>query len=137
MSVSDRRISAKIQHTVIVSIQFIMAEKVVDTYESVIIEDAEEADENSVENGAESNAENNVNADNNAVSESGSKFLNGISAILKGAGDKGETVPEEVVELLQKIMSDKDYSPLSALCVRALSDKSYERRRSAAFEIQK
>lgn len=35
------------------------------------------------------------------------------------------------------IMSDKDYSPLSSYCVRALNDKLYEKRKTAALEIEK
>ena len=34
-------------------------------------------------------------------------------------------------------MSDKDYAPLSASCVRALSDKLYEKRKVAALEIER
>lgn len=34
-------------------------------------------------------------------------------------------------------MSDKDYSPLSSYCVRALNDKLYEKRKTAAIEIEK
>ncbi|XP_021943778.1 protein VAC14 homolog isoform X3 [Folsomia candida] len=34
-------------------------------------------------------------------------------------------------------MADKDYSPLSLACVKSLSDKSYEKRRQAAAEIEK
>ena len=34
-------------------------------------------------------------------------------------------------------MTDKDYAPLSAVCVRTLSDKVYEKRKAAAFEIEK
>ncbi|CAG9766280.1 unnamed protein product [Ceutorhynchus assimilis] len=34
-------------------------------------------------------------------------------------------------------MSDKDYAPLSAACVRALNDKLYEKRKTAALEIEK
>ncbi|KAK4036408.1 VAC14 protein [Daphnia magna] len=34
-------------------------------------------------------------------------------------------------------MSEKDYAPLSAACVRALSDKLYEKRKAAALEIEK
>ncbi|XP_037803498.1 protein VAC14 homolog [Penaeus monodon] len=34
-------------------------------------------------------------------------------------------------------MSDKDYSPLSSACVRALSDKLYDKRKAAALEIEK
>ncbi|XP_066142944.1 protein VAC14 homolog isoform X1 [Euwallacea fornicatus] len=34
-------------------------------------------------------------------------------------------------------MSDKDYAPLSAACVRALNDKLYEKRKAAALEIEK
>ncbi|KAL1513807.1 hypothetical protein ABEB36_003166 [Hypothenemus hampei] len=34
-------------------------------------------------------------------------------------------------------MSDKDYAPLSAACVRALSDKLYDKRKTAALEIEK
>ncbi|XP_050729844.1 protein VAC14 homolog isoform X2 [Eriocheir sinensis] len=34
-------------------------------------------------------------------------------------------------------MSDRDYSPLSAACVRALSDKLYDKRKAAALEIEK
>ncbi|CAB3376141.1 Hypothetical predicted protein [Cloeon dipterum] len=34
-------------------------------------------------------------------------------------------------------MNDKDYSPLSAACVRALQDKLYEKRKAAAVEIEK
>jgi vacuole morphology and inheritance protein 14 len=32
---------------------------------------------------------------------------------------------------------DKDYAPLSAACVRALTDKIYEKRKAAAQEIEK
>ncbi|KAK7082985.1 PtdIns(3,5)P(2) sythesis regulation factor [Halocaridina rubra] len=34
-------------------------------------------------------------------------------------------------------MSDRDYSPLSSACVRALSDKLYDKRKAAALEIEK
>ena len=34
-------------------------------------------------------------------------------------------------------MTDKDYAPLSAHCVRALMDKMYEKRKAAALEIEK
>lgn len=34
-------------------------------------------------------------------------------------------------------MSDKDYAPLSAACVRALNDKLYDKRKTAALEIEK
>lgn len=34
-------------------------------------------------------------------------------------------------------MSEKDYAPLSAACVRALNEKLYDRRKTAALEIEK
>ena len=34
-------------------------------------------------------------------------------------------------------MADREYAPLSAVCVRTLSDKVYEKRKAAAFEIEK
>lgn len=34
-------------------------------------------------------------------------------------------------------MTDKDYSPLSPACVRALNDKLYEKRKVAALEIER
>lgn len=34
-------------------------------------------------------------------------------------------------------MSEKDYAPLSAACVRALHDKLYDKRKAAALEIEK
>ncbi|XP_060518778.1 protein VAC14 homolog isoform X2 [Cylas formicarius] len=34
-------------------------------------------------------------------------------------------------------MSDKDHAPLTAACVRALNDKIYEKRKTAALEIEK
>ena len=34
-------------------------------------------------------------------------------------------------------MAEKDYAPLSAACVRALSDKLYDKRKAAALEIEK
>ena len=34
-------------------------------------------------------------------------------------------------------MSEKDYAPLSASCIRALNDKLYEKRKVAALEIEK
>lgn len=34
-------------------------------------------------------------------------------------------------------MSEKDCAPLTAACVRALSDKLYEKRKAAALEIEK
>ncbi|XP_054164834.1 protein VAC14 homolog [Oppia nitens] len=34
-------------------------------------------------------------------------------------------------------MADKDYSPLSSACVRALNDKLYDKRKAAALEIEK
>ncbi|KAL1486483.1 hypothetical protein MTO96_031363, partial [Rhipicephalus appendiculatus] len=34
-------------------------------------------------------------------------------------------------------LSEKDFAPLSAACVRALSDKLYEKRKTAALEIEK
>jgi hypothetical protein len=38
---------------------------------------------------------------------------------------------------LIKEMADKDYAPLSTLCVRALCDKMYDKRKAAALEIEK
>lgn len=35
------------------------------------------------------------------------------------------------------MMSERDYAPLSAACVRSLSDKLYEKRKPAAVEIEK
>lgn len=35
------------------------------------------------------------------------------------------------------MLSEKDHAPLSAACVRALHDKLYEKRRTAALEIEK
>ncbi|XP_076225150.1 protein VAC14 homolog [Nomia melanderi] len=35
------------------------------------------------------------------------------------------------------MMSDRDYAPLSAACVRSLNDKLYEKRKAAAVEIEK
>ncbi|XP_047344516.1 protein VAC14 homolog isoform X3 [Vespa velutina] len=35
------------------------------------------------------------------------------------------------------MMSDRDYAPLSAACVRSLNDKIYEKRKAAAVEIEK
>ena len=32
---------------------------------------------------------------------------------------------------------ERDYAPLSAACVRSLSDKLYEKRKAAALEIEK
>ncbi|XP_023212530.1 protein VAC14 homolog, partial [Centruroides sculpturatus] len=34
-------------------------------------------------------------------------------------------------------MSEKDFAPLSAACVRALNDKMYDKRKAAALEIEK
>ena len=34
-------------------------------------------------------------------------------------------------------MSEKDYSPLSASCVRGLNDKLYEKRKVSALEIER
>jgi vacuole morphology and inheritance protein 14 len=34
-------------------------------------------------------------------------------------------------------MSERDYGPLSAACVRALNDKLYDKRKAAAVEIEK
>lgn len=34
-------------------------------------------------------------------------------------------------------MSERDHAPLSAACVRALNDKLYEKRKTAALEIEK
>lgn len=34
-------------------------------------------------------------------------------------------------------MSEKEYAPLSSACVRALHDKLYEKRKTAALEIEK
>ena len=34
-------------------------------------------------------------------------------------------------------MADKEYSPLSALCVRSLNDKLYEKRKQGALEIER
>lgn len=34
-------------------------------------------------------------------------------------------------------MSEKDYAPLSSACVRALNEKLYDRRKTAALEIEK
>lgn len=38
---------------------------------------------------------------------------------------------------ISKMMSEKDYAPLSAACVRALHDKLYDKRKAAALEIEK
>lgn len=35
------------------------------------------------------------------------------------------------------MMSEKDFAPLSAACVRSLNDKVYEKRKAAATEIGK
>ncbi|CAL7935227.1 unnamed protein product [Xylocopa violacea] len=35
------------------------------------------------------------------------------------------------------MMSERDYAPLSAACVRSLNDKMYEKRKAAALEIEK
>ncbi|KAF7408581.1 hypothetical protein HZH66_003118 [Vespula vulgaris] len=35
------------------------------------------------------------------------------------------------------MMSERDYAPLSAACVRSLNDKIYEKRKAAALEIEK
>ncbi|KAI4503402.1 hypothetical protein M0802_001624 [Mischocyttarus mexicanus] len=34
------------------------------------------------------------------------------------------------------MMSERDYAPLSAACVRSLNDKIYEKRKAAALEIE-
>ena len=34
-------------------------------------------------------------------------------------------------------MSDRDFVPLTAACVRALNDKLYEKRKGAALEIER
>lgn len=34
-------------------------------------------------------------------------------------------------------MTEKDYAPLSAACVKSLNDKLYEKRKAAALEIEK
>ena len=34
-------------------------------------------------------------------------------------------------------MADKEYAPLSALCVRSLNDKLYEKRKQGALEIER
>lgn len=34
-------------------------------------------------------------------------------------------------------LTEKDYAPLTAACVRALNDKLYEKRKTAALEIEK
>lgn len=34
-------------------------------------------------------------------------------------------------------MSEKDYAPLSSACVRALHDRLYDKRKTAALEIEK
>ena len=34
-------------------------------------------------------------------------------------------------------MSEKDFAPLSTACVRALHDKIYDKRKTAALEIEK
>lgn len=34
-------------------------------------------------------------------------------------------------------MSEVSYAPLSAACVRALTDKMYDKRKAAALEIEK
>lgn len=34
-------------------------------------------------------------------------------------------------------MSEKDYVPLTPACVRALHDKLYDKRKTAALEIEK
>lgn len=35
------------------------------------------------------------------------------------------------------MMSERDYTPLSAACVRSLNDKLYDKRKAAALEIEK
>lgn len=35
------------------------------------------------------------------------------------------------------MITERDYAPLSAACVRSLSDKLYEKRKAAALEIEK
>ncbi|KAI1285479.1 Protein VAC14 -like protein [Halotydeus destructor] len=35
------------------------------------------------------------------------------------------------------MMNEKDYSPLSSACFRALTDKMYEKRKAAALEVEK
>lgn len=35
------------------------------------------------------------------------------------------------------MMSEKDHSPLSPACVRALQEKLYDKRKAAALEIEK
>ena len=35
------------------------------------------------------------------------------------------------------ITMDSDYAPLTSQCVRALSDKVYDKRKAAALEIEK
>lgn len=35
------------------------------------------------------------------------------------------------------MISERDYAPLSAACVRSLNDKVYEKRKPAATEIEK
>ena len=34
-------------------------------------------------------------------------------------------------------MSEKEYAPLSSVCVKALNDKLYEKRKQGALEIEK
>lgn len=34
-------------------------------------------------------------------------------------------------------MTEKDYTPLSAACVKSLNDKLYDKRKAAAHEIEK
>jgi len=40
-------------------------------------------------------------------------------------------------KILRRMMSERDYAPLSAACVRSLNDKLYEKRKPAAVEIEK
>lgn len=44
---------------------------------------------------------------------------------------------EDFEELKSVIMTDKEHAPLTAACVRALVDKLYEKRKSAALEIER
>jgi len=43
----------------------------------------------------------------------------------------------EVRNISRRMMSERDYAPLSAACVRSLNDKLYEKRKPAAVEIEK
>ena len=61
-----------------------------------------------------------------------------LTNFLYFSGEKDERKAQLDLRLIPFFkMTDKDYAPLSAHCVRALCDKMYDKRKAAALEIEK